>query len=220
MAPVTTALDYGYGTDDARTVKVGAQEWLGKNLNVDHFANGDPIPEAATDEEWKRASENKQPAWCYYNNDPANGRTYGKLYNGYAVKDPRGLAPVGWHVQSDEEWTNLTRQLAPNNVIVNKKTAVNFFSTEAVGTLQKTSYGWDNNGNGTNTSGLAGLPGGYRDTNVALFHGLGAYGYWWGSSEGTTEGAWYRYLSCNLGGVYGRTTLDKGRGFSVRCLRD
>ena len=109
VAPVTTALDYGYGTADAPTVTVGTQVWLVKNLNVDRFANGDPIPEAKTSKEWKSASDNGRPAWCYYQNDPANGRTYGRLYNWHAVKDPRGLAPQGWHVPSDEEWYGNTR---------------------------------------------------------------------------------------------------------------
>jgi hypothetical protein len=51
-----------------------------KNLNVSSFRNGDPIPHAETDEEWQRAGEKGQPAWCYYENDPANGVKYGKLF--------------------------------------------------------------------------------------------------------------------------------------------
>jgi len=91
-------LDYGYGTSDAPTVNIGTQTWMAKNLNVSIFANGDPIPEVKTNEEWKKAAEEKKPAWCYYENDPANGAIYGKLYNWYAVSDPRGLAPKGWHI--------------------------------------------------------------------------------------------------------------------------
>ena len=85
----------------ASSVKIGSQVWATENLNVDRFRNGDPIPQAKTAEEWQNAGNNQQPAWCYYNNDPKNGESYGKLYNWYAVNDRRGLAPQGWHIPSD-----------------------------------------------------------------------------------------------------------------------
>jgi len=87
---------------------IGTQTWKTLNLDVATFRNGDPIPEAKTDEEWKAAGENKQPAWCYYENDPMNGTNYGKLYNWYALNDLRGLAPTGWHIPTDLEWTVLS----------------------------------------------------------------------------------------------------------------
>jgi len=90
-----------------KTVLIGNKEWMNYNLNVDKFRNGDPIPRAETDEEWLEATKNKQPAWCYLDNDPLNGEKFGKLYNWYAVNDPRGLAPPGWKIPSDEDWTDL-----------------------------------------------------------------------------------------------------------------
>ena len=87
------------------TIQIGTQVWSTLNLNEGHFRNGDVIPEAKTTEEWEAAGNAKRPAWCYYDNDPKNGALYGKLYNWYAVNDMRGLAPYGWHVPSDEEWT-------------------------------------------------------------------------------------------------------------------
>lgn len=206
-ASVTTAaLDYGYGVADAPTVRVGTQEWLGKNLNVEHFANGDPIPKAKTIDEWKRANENKQPAWCYYDNNPSMGSTYGKLYNWYAVNDPRGLAPKGWHVPSNSEWDDL----------------INHLGGEATaGKSLKSTRGWDYNGNGNNSSGIAGLPGGYSSP-IGVFGFIGEFGYWWSSSELTgADLAWH--LSLNYaGGDAGRNNSNsyKGNGFSVRCLRD
>lgn len=89
------------------SVKIGNQVWMSENLNVSTFRNGDPIPEAKTNEEWDRAGANKQPAWCYYNNDPRNGAKYGKLYNWFAINDPRGLAPEGWHVSNLDDWNIL-----------------------------------------------------------------------------------------------------------------
>ena len=39
-------------------VKIGKQVWMAENLNVATFRNGDPIPEAKTEEEWKKAGKN------------------------------------------------------------------------------------------------------------------------------------------------------------------
>lgn len=92
------------------TVTIGSQVWMTKNLNVDKFRNGDPIPQAKSEEEWKVAIENKQPAWCYYDNNPANGVKWGKLYNWFAVNDSRSLAPKDYHIPTDSEWTTLIKQ--------------------------------------------------------------------------------------------------------------
>lgn len=83
---------------------------LTDNLNVDRFRNGDLIPEARTNKQWIKAGKNKQPAWCYYNNDPTNGEKYGKLYNSYAVNDPRGLAPQGCYIPTKEEMKTLKEE--------------------------------------------------------------------------------------------------------------
>jgi uncharacterized protein (TIGR02145 family) len=173
-----------------------------ENLNVSTFRNGDPIPEVKSDEEWKRAGENQQPAWCYYNNDPANGAKYGKLYNWFAVNDPRGLAPTGYHIPSDQEWTALTTYLGDT----------------LAGTAMKSTNGWNENDNGTNSSGFSGFPGGHRAAfGLDVFIGLD--GYWWSSTERGTDGAWFRGLS-NFDGSVGRDYRFKVEGFSVRCLRD
>jgi len=187
----------------AQTVTIGTQVWMYKNLDVSTFRNGDPIPQAKTDEEWEKAGVNKQPAWCYYNNDPANGAKYGKLYNWYAVSDSRGLAPVGYHIPFDAEWTLLTDYLG---------------GEENAGAKMKSKQGWAKDGNGTNSSGFSGLPGGYRGTN-GTFITIGKNGYWWSSSEYYTSFAWYRNLYYYNGNV-DRGSYNKEDGFSVRCLRD
>jgi uncharacterized protein (TIGR02145 family) len=184
-------------------VTIGKQVWMTKNLDVATFRNGDQIPEAKTDEEWKKARENQQPAWCYYDNDSENGAKYGKLYNWYAVNDKRGLAPAGYHIPSDAEWTILTVFLG---------------GEDAAGTKMKSTSGWAENGNGTNSSGFSGLPGGisYLD---GTFDGIGSLGSWWSSTEGSTSGAWYRSLDYSGGDVDWGSGNKEG-GSSVRCLRD
>ena len=89
-------------------IKIGDQTWTRRNLDVSKFRNGDVIPQVQDLEEWKNLSTG---AWCYYENDTENGTTYGKLYNWYAVNDPRGLAPKGYHIPTDAEWTILTDNL-------------------------------------------------------------------------------------------------------------
>ena len=74
-----------------KTVTIGEQVWLLENLNTSHYRNGDPIPEVKTKSEWADCSKKEKGAWCYYSNDPINGKKYGKLYNWYAVNDSRGL---------------------------------------------------------------------------------------------------------------------------------
>jgi uncharacterized protein (TIGR02145 family) len=100
----------------AQSVTIGTQTWTTKNLDVATFRNGDAIPQAKTFKEWKDAGNNKQPAWCYYDDDAKNGTKYGTLYNWYAVNDARGLAPAGWHIPTDEEWTVLSTFLGGGDV--------------------------------------------------------------------------------------------------------
>lgn len=101
-------------------VKIGNQIWMAQNLNVSRFRNGDSIPHAKSAEDWEKAGKEQKPAWCYYNNEPTNESRYGKLYNWYAVNDPRGLAPEGWHIPSDLEWKQLTDYIG-GNVMAGKK---------------------------------------------------------------------------------------------------
>src|ERR1035437_3966560 len=183
------------------TVHIGSQVWMDANLNVSHFHNGDIIPEAEGADEWEKAGNEGRPAWCYYGNNPVNGRTYKKLYNWYAVDDPRGLAPNGWHVPSTLEWAALS----------------DYLGGEGVGDKIKSTSGWESNGNGTNVSGFAGLPGGGRANN-GTFANVGNYGAWWSSTEYDTTYAWSRYLNYANGNV-NRSSYNKQNGFSVRCLR-
>ncbi len=185
------------------TVKIGNQEWMAENLDVSVFRNGDTIFEAKTSEEWKRAGIECLPAWCYYNNDSENGKKYGKLYNWYAVNDPRGLAPEGWHIPSDNEWTQLVQYLG---------------GVKEAGIKMKSIYDWLDDDNGTNESGFSGLPGGFR-YYYGCFFSVGSNGFWWSSSEENTFNAWYSFLYQNYGSVY-RFSFSKQNGLSVRCLRD
>ncbi|TVQ95100.1 MAG: hypothetical protein EA393_00180 [Bacteroidetes bacterium] len=89
-----------------KTVTIGEQTWLAENLKVTHFRNGDPILHVTGNYEWFEAGRDGIPAWRYYNDDHSTAEKYGKLYNGFAVSDPRGLAPEGWRIPGDADWEN------------------------------------------------------------------------------------------------------------------
>ena len=125
-------------------VSIGKQVWTTKNLEVETYRNGEAITQQQDATAWSKLSTG---AWCYYENNTANGTTYGKLYNWFAVNDSRGLAPKGYHIPSDAEWKILTDYLGGESV---------------AGTKMKSTSGWQNKGNGTNSSGFAELPGGTR----------------------------------------------------------
>jgi len=180
-------------------IKIGTQTWTSKNLDVETYRNGDEIPQVKDKEEWANLSTG---AWCYYENETANGKKYGKLYNWYAVNDPRGLAPKGYHIPTDAEWTILTENLGDEG-----------------GKKMKSTSGWDNHANGTNTSGFAGLPGGYRASKGG-FHLIGAHGDWWSSSVDNAGYPCSRYLGSNNGEVWRGSYFNKRHAISVRCLRD
>jgi uncharacterized protein (TIGR02145 family) len=216
--PVDSFLNYSY-TDDYNNfsgklpiqveavatdeVVIGTQTWKTRNLDVTTYRNGDPIPQVTDPTAWANLTTG---AWCYYENNTANGPIYGKLYNWYAVNDPRGLAPTGYHVPSDAEWTTLTTFLGGVNV--------------AGGKMKETGTSlWQSpNTDATNSSSFTGLPGGYR-TYFGTFVYVGYEGIWWSSSESVTTDAWYRNLVYNIGSAF-RYDNDKEVGFSVRCLRD
>ena len=184
-------------------ITIGNQNWAPKNLDVASYRNGDPIPEVQATSTWSNLTTG---AWCYYENNTANGTTYGKLYNWYAVNDPRGLAPNGYHIPTDAEWTTLTSYLGG--------------TVTAGGKMKEagTSHWLSPNTNATNSSGFTGLPGGFRFTDGG-FYNIGFSGYWWSSSEATTNSAWDRNLFYYEGKVYSYNR-DKRAGLAVRCLRD
>ena len=184
-------------------VTIGNQTWTSKNLDVETYRNGEFIPQVQEKTTWANLSTG---AWCYYQNNTVKGRTYGKLYNWYAINDPRGLAPKGYHIPTDAEWTTLTTSLGGVDLAGPKMKEVGASHWP----FPKTGA--------TKMDGFAGLPGGCRASNGGFYY-VGAYGYWWCSSESSPDCAWSRYLNINFGseGTYYNT---KQNGFSVRCLRD
>jgi uncharacterized protein (TIGR02145 family) len=191
-------------------IQICNQVWMGCNLDVDTYSNGDPIPEIKNPTSWGKLTTG---AWCYYNNDPAMGAIYGKLYNWYAVNDPRGLAPEGWHIPSDAEWKELSNCLGGENVAGGK--------LKSMGTIEAGDGLWRSpNLGATNESGFSALPGGLREQD-GTYDTIGIYGLWWSSKEVeyNSSKAWYwnlfHYYSTFL-----KFDGQKKYGLSVRCVKD
>jgi uncharacterized protein (TIGR02145 family) len=214
--PEITPIHYGNGLTDIDgntydTVSICNQVWMKQNLNVSRYRNGDIIPQVTDPTQWANLTTG---AWCYYNNDSANRAAYGKLYNWYAVNDARGLAPEGWHVPSDGDWNKLVKCLDSNADTI----CVNCWQNTTAGILLKSTSGWNNGGNGTNTSDLTILPSGYCSIN-GTFGAIGTYGDWWSCSDYSTQEAWLRSINGGYAGVF-RDHYGKNHGFSIRCVKD
>jgi uncharacterized protein (TIGR02145 family) len=173
-------------------------EWMPANLNVTTYRNGDNIPQVTDPAQWAALTTG---AWCYYNNNPANGPVYGRLYNWYAVNDPRGLAPQGWHIPTDAEWTSYCSGIGCGAL---KETGTTHWRSPNIGA--------------TNYDGFGALPGGMIGGNGGFF-GLGTNGIWWTSTPAASSNAWMRTL-VNNSSYLSTGWCGKNLGLSVRCIKD
>jgi len=184
-----------------KTITIGTQEWMVENLYVDHYRNGDLIPEIRDFNVWDTI---RTGAWCYYYNDSARGKIYGKLYNWYAVNDPRGLEPEGWHIPSISEWMKLAYFLGGKEVAGGKTKAPSFWKNPNTG--------------GTNESGFTALPGGIRVYKG--FNFLYESGFFWSSVALSDDiGPLYIYLGYDYSNIC-RGRAQTNYGMSIRCIKD
>jgi len=185
------------------TVQIGTQCWFAENLRNDSYSNGDSIPGNLDDVQWQGASGGAQAVYgegtttvsAGSSDEVANLATYGRLYNGHAVSDPRGVCPSGWHIPSNPEWSTLAAHIGGQTV--------------AATALKATAPGWD----GLNSNCFAALPGGWRHPLHSEFQRAGSYGYWW-DSQGS---AWHMVTGS---GSINRAGMDPEYGASIRCIQD
>ncbi|MFZ4726743.1 MAG: fibrobacter succinogenes major paralogous domain-containing protein, partial [Paludibacter sp.] len=195
------------------SVTIGTQTWMVENLKTTKYNDGTAIPLVTDGTAWVALAT---PGYCWYNNDAASNKTtYGAMYNWYAVNNAK-LAPAGWHVATDAEWTTLESYVS-NHLVTSSSIAkalaakTNWASYTSTGTI-------GDNITLNNSSGFSALPGGYRYYD-GTYDNIGYYGYWWSSTEGDTTSAWLRYLTYHNSYLY-RNNITKSYGFSVRCVRD
>jgi len=179
-----------------KTVVIGTQTWMAENLNY------------AVDS-----------SWCYESSVDSCAK-YGRLYqwasamglsatynttsaSGVISTPQQGVCPVGWHIPTDAEWTTLGNTVGGEDV---------------AGTALKSTNGWYNDGNGTDTYGFSALPAGRR-YYYGSFYYVGGYADFWSATEYDTDLAYGWYLGYGIAGMYANY-YDEDGAFSVRCLKD
>ncbi len=198
---VTTNNKYGTVTDiDGnvyKTVKIGNQIWMAENLKTTRYNDGTPILYISKKNEWDKC---KIGAYCFSQNDYNSNETNGKLYNWYAVGTGK-LAPKGWHIPSDDDWSDLIYYLG---------------GTDKAGAKMKNTIGWKKLDLNLNESGFQALPSGYRISDVFYDNSC----IWWSSTEINANKAWSLELNYYDNDIKKGVNDTKDFGFSVRCLKD
>jgi len=196
------------------TIKIGSQIWLVENLQVVHYRNGDPVLNVTGDSNWITCDTG---AYCNYDNNLSYVKSYGRLYNWFAVNDPRILSPLGWHIPTDNEWKQLEIYLG---LTQEQADGHGYRGTIEGGKLKEagTEHWIYPNSGASNSYGFTGLPGGYRTSEFKI---LSVEGLWWTSSKTDYDEGIFRGLSCNDARIgRGYYFQDKTLGLSVRCVKD
>jgi uncharacterized protein (TIGR02145 family) len=196
-------------------ITIGTQIWTQCNLDITNYRNGDTIPQVQDPTAWSNLTTG---AWCYYQINSEDASQLGKLYNWYAVNDPRGLAPIGYHIPTDIEWSTLTNYLGGAIDAGDKLKKTGKSSRECVTLTNVVNWQTPNSFNVTNSTLFTALPGGYRD-EFGSFTSAGYEGYWWTKTTDSTNTAWSRRMLYNTPEVE-RLSQNKNIGFSVRIIKD
>ncbi|MCX6249987.1 MAG: fibrobacter succinogenes major paralogous domain-containing protein [Bacteroidetes bacterium] len=215
------------------TISIGTQCWMKENLKVTHYRNGDPIPNVTDANAWYPLISG---ACCDYDNTPGNSTIYGKLYNWYAIDDPRKICPIGWHVPTHDEWTTLARSVCTSNTCITdfpyNLTTTGWNGMDEGAKLKETGTAhWISpNAAATNCCGFSGLPAGSRiiyESNGGFSGSNFAYinksGYWWSATNYNQFYAWFNslnYQTSAIGSDYSFNGICKHAGLSVRCVKD
>ena len=184
-----------------KVVTIGTQTWMAENLRVTKYRDGTTIP---------HSKNNAAGGWCDGGDDPANGLKYGKLYNWYVVINNRNIAPVGWHVPSDAEWTKLTAYFPEGNCAKSLASTTDWISVTGIGSVGC-------NPALNNSSGFCALPAGTSSSSGTPIR----FGDWtcWLTSDGWT---WSMYKEKRSNTVNGMAHINSNfnPGYSIRCIKD
>jgi uncharacterized protein (TIGR02145 family) len=193
-------------------ITIGTQVWMSENLRATQLNDGTPIPNVTDNTAWTLLST---MAYSWYNNDISNRPIYGALYNWFTV-NMGNLCPTGWHVPTETDFGALELYLGmdPSEISLGW-----VWRGTDQGTRLKNTSGWLAGQNGTNTTGFAGLPGGYRYAIDGTYNNFTDLAYWWSSTELDATQAWYRRLDGSQTGIY-KGAVQKRGGKFVRCVKN
>jgi uncharacterized protein (TIGR02145 family) len=209
-ANFNTSLTYGTMQDNDgntyRSIEIGDQTWMAQNLRSTTFRNGEAIPEVTDDGAWVALTTSAQSAY-EHTMDLDLLATHGRLYNWFAVTDPRNIAPEGWHVPTQQEWETLAAALGGAN--------------QAGGPLKEAGLDHWNapNSEGSNSSGFTALGSGRREYTDGSFINRGFNAFWWTSSPYNPDYSWYFQVNYDMAGL-NAANFHKQYGFAIRLVKD
>jgi len=207
-------------------IRIGNQVWTVENLRVTKYNDGSAIPLVTEELAWSFLST---PGYCYFDNTSNTDsiKKWGALYNAYVASptNSKKIAPAGWHVPTDEEWTILKKYLVLNGYNWDGTTDTSAKDKIAKSLASKTDWNEStidgaigNDLTKNNGSGFSAFPVGYRGDN-GTFYNLGKFGSWWSSTDNAAGSAWYRFLGWEADRIF-RSYTTSGSGFSLRLVRD
>ncbi len=218
--PCSSPILDGYLYD---VVAIGSQCWFAENLRTTIYANGEPIQGNIDVQAWNLVLANSLAGRTVYGEfepcvesavqfDACNACQslieFGRLYNGFAMKDNRGICPTGWHVPEDEDWSQLKGHLEQAGYPDNPGHAL------------KATSGWSNDGNGLDAVGFTGLAAGNRSI-FGNYLNAGIFGVWWSSTPPSdTVQAKYWLLNGSSDDLISSQGPGIGLGLSIRCLEN
>lgn len=207
-----------------KTVQIGKQVWMAENLKVSRYRNGDLINKVENQFEWALTKSN---AFCFYDNNPVNISKHGYLYNWFVVKDSRNIAPMGWHIPNDNEWTTLENYLISNGYNFNNEYHGDNKTNNKIAKALSSENGWKdcssegacgNNLRINNQSGFNAFPTGSRYDDGS-FDFINQRACWWSSTDISNNVAWMRSIEYNHCFVE-RDYNGIQNGYSIRCVKD
>lgn len=182
-------------------VRIGSLDWMTRNLDVDSFRNGDPVPPASESTAWAEAGRSGQPATTLYENSTVNLARWGRLYNYAAVTDPRGLCPEGWRLPEDRDWADLEQDLGPDRAALRLRS----------------DSGWIVGPQGLDDVGFDARPAGFRTQRGDDFL-AGRVAYFWSATPVSAQETTAHMLFDYDPKIF-RIVYDKAMGMSLRCVR-
>jgi len=198
------------------TITYGSQVWMVENLKTTHFRDGAAVQNVTDNAPWSSDATGTTPAYCDYNNNPANSTVYGRLYNLFAMKDSRGIAPAGWHVPNFAEWNTLFNYLGGAGIAGGrmKEAGLTHWLTPNTGA--------------DNSSGFTALGSGDRAwTANGTFCCLQSRGSFWSSTSSYSSGSfaflnvvYLNYNSASHSMTLGSIGGGQNFGFAIRCVKD
>lgn len=202
-----------------RTVAIGGRRWMAENLRVSRYRNGDPIPTGLSDMDWSQTYSSYLGAYALLNDADSNDVVLGKLYNGFAVNDPRGLCPAGWHIPTDDDWTALELHLGMPLSELDSVDTYRGVEANTSGQLRDTTRWTTPDTAATNSSGFTAIPGGFRFSS-GPYIGENTANFW--TSSVVTGGVFLNFrrsLVTASNGVL-RAGQTRTYGLSCRCVED